>query len=182
MAGLYGYSFYKLIRSHQTIKYKIALSRHMSRITGYACSMKLPKHLRPLVYGAFGKIYGINFNEMKLKDLKDFETFNKFFTRELEENAREIQSLSDSTSLCSPCDGRVLTVGSLNKVNNTIECVKGRSYRLDEFMFGEREQEEKVSRVNRMVEAIKQKGTKLYYMVIYLAPSDYHRFHCPTSF
>jgi len=38
--------------------------------------------------------------------------------------------------MCSPCDGRILTCGKINSEYSTIDCVKGRSYRLDEFMLG----------------------------------------------
>ena len=44
--------------------------------------------------------------------------------------------MSDPFSLCSPCDGTVLTSGTINSADSTIDCVKGRSYRLDEFMMG----------------------------------------------
>jgi phosphatidylserine decarboxylase len=32
------------------------------------------------------------------------------------------------------------------------------------------------------VEEIKSRGNKLFFMVIYLAPSDYHRYHSPAIF
>ena len=38
--------------------------------------------------------------------------------------------------MCSPCDGRVLSCGKINSEYSTIDCVKGRSYILDEFMLG----------------------------------------------
>jgi phosphatidylserine decarboxylase len=41
-----------------------------------------------LIYRSFGKAYGINFEEMKHGDLAFYESFNKFFTRELKEGAR----------------------------------------------------------------------------------------------
>lgn len=52
--------------------------------------MTLPTFLRPIIYGGFGKLYGINFSEMKHGDLRFYESFNKFFTRELKEGARKI--------------------------------------------------------------------------------------------
>ena len=104
--------------------------------------MFIPNY-RPIVYGSFGRIYDINFSEMKHADLRFYESFNKFFTRELKEGVRTIIKPQDLTSLCSPCDGRVLSFGEISTVDSTIDCVKGRSYRLDEFMFGVRDDSDK---------------------------------------
>ena len=140
--------------------------------------MKIPSVLRPLIYGSFGKTYGINFEEMKHGDLKFYETFNKFFTRELKEGARTIAAPQDRTAISSPCDGRVLTCGEVSTADSTIDCVKGRSYRLDEFMLGYRDEQGKD--VPALLKKVAEAGNKLFYMVIYLAPSDYHRFHSPA--
>ncbi len=147
-------------------------------MTGFFCSLKLPVCLRKLVYGGFSKLYGINLSEMKHEDLRFYETFNKFFTRELKEGARKISNPEDITSICSPCDGRVLSYGEISTSDATIDCVKGRSYRLDEFMLGVRDDEEKT--IPALIKQVKERGNKLFSMVIYLAPSDYHRFHSPA--
>jgi phosphatidylserine decarboxylase len=115
----------------------------VSRFTGVVCSIKVPEFLRPVIYGTFAKAYGINFEEMKHRDLRFYETFNKFFTRELKEGARHISGKEDKTAICSPCDGRVLSFGEISTADATIDCVKGRSYRLDEFMLGVRDDNEK---------------------------------------
>ena len=73
---------------------------------------------------------------MKHSDLKFYETFNKFFTRELKEGVRSISRSCDPTTLTSPCDGRVLSFGEINTSEATVDCVKGRSYDLDDFMLG----------------------------------------------
>lgn len=125
-------------------------------------------------------MYGINFSEMKQEDLRFYETFNRFFTRELKQGVRNIIKPSDLTTITSPCDGRVLTCGEIGTEDSTIDCVKGRSYRLDEFMLGYRDETDKT--VPSLVKKVLDKGNKLFYMVIYLAPSDYHRFHSPTVF
>jgi len=117
---------------------------------------------------------------MKNSDLRDFETFNKFFTRELKDGVRKIQNPKDMNTITSPCDGRVLTCGEISTANSTIDCVKGRSYRLDEFMLGYRDDSDKS--VPALVQNVLDRGNKLFYMVIYLAPSDYHRFHSPAIF
>jgi len=137
--------------------------------------MKLPTFLRPIVYGSFGKMYGINFEEMKHADLRYYETFNKFFTRELKDGVRKIEGPKDRTTLTSPCDGRVLSYGEICTTDATIDCVKGRSYGLDEFMLGVRDEQEKT--IPALIKNVLERGNKLFYMVIYLAPSDYHRFH-----
>ena len=94
---------------------------------------------RPIIYGSFGKVYGINFNEMKHSSLTFYESFNKFFTRELKEGARTIAEPTLKSHMTSPCDGKVLTVGEICTIDQTIDCVKGRSYRLDEFLLGHQE-------------------------------------------
>lgn len=115
---------------------------------------------------------------MKHEDLRYYETFNKFFTRELKEGSRKISAIRDPTTIVSPCDGRVLTCGEISTSDATIDCVKGRSYRIDEFMLGVRDDQEKT--IPALVKKVVEAGNKLFYMVIYLAPSDYHRFHSPA--
>lgn len=56
----------------------------MSRGVGYLCNMPLPPYLRQYFYLAFGKVQGINFDEILIKDLNEFRTFNDFFTREID--------------------------------------------------------------------------------------------------
>ena len=63
--------------------------------------------------------------------------------------------------MCSPCDGRVLSYGVVDSENSTIDCVKGRSYKLSEFMLGNEgsklEDTEKWS-VQAMVDKVKARG------------------------
>lgn len=88
------------------------------------------------MYGSFAKFYGVNMDEVEESDFGHYETFTKFFTRRLKEGVRPITEPENKKTMCSPCDGKVLTVGKINSVYSTIDCVKGRSYRLDEFMLG----------------------------------------------
>ena len=91
---------------------------------------------RKYIYLGFGKLYGVNFDEIKAADLNQFRTFNQFFTREIKDDARVISNPLDENKLCSPCDGRVLSFGPVNSLTSTMDCIKGHSYRLDEFIFG----------------------------------------------
>jgi len=127
--------------------------------------------------------------EVEHPDFGHYETFNKFFTRHLKKGVRTVQQPNDGKSMCSPCDGTVLTCGKINSEFSTIDCVKGRSYRLDEFMLGiqgntnKRDHCDKIennSEIEAMLEKVKQRGNQLLYTVIYLSPADYHRFHSPA--
>ena len=84
----------------------------------------------------FGKLYGVNFEEIKKADLNSFRTFNQFFTRELKDEAREIENSDERKTLCSPCDGKVLSVGYVDTTTSRIDCIKGHTYRLDELLLG----------------------------------------------
>ena len=165
------------------------MTRVSSRITGYICSLWIPVPLRYVMYGSFAKVYGIDMTEVEYPDFGHYETFTLFFTRHLKKGARTISEEGNAKSMCSPCDGRVLTCGKINSEYSTIDCVKGRSYRLDEFMLGmqgESVETDKTkatpnnSGVAAMLQKVKERGNSLFYMVIYLSPSDYHRFHSPA--
>lgn len=126
---------YKLLKKYQGIKYFVSLSRLQSRITGYVCKMYMPVCLRSLFYGLFSVIYGVKIQEAT-KPYHEYPNFTDFFTRCLKPGIRPIYREVDKYSLSSPCDGTVLSSGLIDSASSTIDCVKGRSYRLDEFMIG----------------------------------------------
>ena len=88
------------------------------------------------MYLGFGKLYGVNFDEIKVDDINQFRTFNQFFTREIKDDARRIANEQEIKTLCSPCDGKVLSFGDVDSLKSTMNCIKGHTYRLDEFLFG----------------------------------------------
>lgn len=126
---------YKLLKKYQDIKFMVSYTRVQSRLTGYACKMYVPVCFRSPFFGLFSYVYGVKIEEATRK-YSEYTTFTDFFTRTLKPGARSIDRVNDAYSLCSPCDGAVLTSGTINSVDSTIDCVKGRSYRLDEFMIG----------------------------------------------
>lgn len=95
----------------------------------------MPICFRAPLFGLFSAIYGVKINEATRR-FSEFKTFTDFFTRTLKPGIRPIYRETDLYSLSSPCDGTVLSTGLINDVDSTIDCVKGRSYRLDEFMMG----------------------------------------------
>ena len=146
--------------------------------------MPLPPYLRVLFYKSFGVLYGVNFDEIKIKDLNQFRTWNQFFTRELEEGARTIVGENDEKTLVSPCDGKIMRIGQIDSDASSIECVKGNDYRLDEFLLGYKQQGQNSQRTTteRIIDAAKARKNKIGFMVLYLSPKDYHRFHSPANF
>lgn len=170
--------FFVLARQQDRTKLRFAPTRFVSRMTGRLCNTPLPPYLRVYLYKAFGYMYGVNFDEID-KPLNSFRTFNKFFTRELVGGARPITDPQNIYTLCSPCDGKILSWGDVDSTNSTIDCVKGNDYRLDEFLFGYQQEN---SAVDAMIKSAVGRSNKTMFCVVYLAPGDYHRYHSPASF
>ncbi|CDW77311.1 phosphatidylserine decarboxylase [Stylonychia lemnae] len=160
----------------------------MSQFTAYLTNCPLPPYLRMYIYKAFGLIYGVKFDEIKIQDINKFRTFNQFFTRELKDGVRPIENEFNHKTLCSPCDGKVLSFGQIDTMTSTMDCIKGHTYRLDEFLFGVKSPEsvdpknKTPSVVDSLIEGAKARGNQIMYCIIYLAPGDYHRYHSPANF
>lgn len=90
--------------------------------------------------------------------IRDFKSFNDFFTRRLKPEARNFAA--DPDLLLSPCDGRVRAWKDIDRKN--VLQVKGFSYTLEELL-ADRE--------------AAQKYHGGICMAVRLAPVDYHRFH-----
>ena len=184
---------YKLLKQFKKYRYVVSISRLQSRLTGYICKLPIVPCFRRPILGLFSSVYGVKIEEAQRDRFEQYTTFTDFFTRTLKPDARQIVEKNDKTSICSPCDGRVLTQGKVSTADSTIDCVKGRSYRLDEFLLGyigdPEDKDDTASKIasrknNSSVQAlldnVSAKGNELHYMVIYLSPGDYHRFHSPA--
>jgi len=148
-------------------KIKIALQYAMpkhaiSRLVGKLAAAKMGWLTTKLI-DIFIKAYNINMNEAKLKKASDFDTFNDFFTRELEDGARTIDS--DASTLCYPVDGAISQQGDI--VEGKLIQAKGFDYSLTSLLGGD-----------ARTAAPFQKGK---FSCIYLAPKDYHRIHMPMA-
>ena len=148
-------------------KIKIALQYSMpkhaiSRLVGKLAAAKMGWLTTKLI-NIFINAYKINMSEAKLKDAQDFATFNDFFTRELAEGARTIDS--DANALCYPVDGAISQQGDI--IEGKLIQAKGFNYSLTSLLGGD-----------VRTAAPFQKGK---FSCIYLAPKDYHRIHMPMA-
>ena len=145
------------------IALQYAMPKHaLSRLVGKLAAAKMGWLTTKLI-DIFIKAYNINMNEAKLKKVSDFDTFNDFFTRELEDGARTIDS--DASTLCYPVDGAISQQGDI--VEGKLIQAKGFDYSLTSLLGGD-----------ARTAAPFQQGK---FSCIYLAPKDYHRIHIPMA-
>jgi len=125
----------------------------------YGKQMDKPESVKKIP--SFIEAADINISEAK-KKVEEFSSFNDFFYRELKDGARPIDFSQDV--LTSPADGKILVFEDLEKEKEFY--IKGDRFTLEEF-FANKELTEKY-----------RDGV---FMIIRLAPIDYHRFHFPTD-
>lgn len=104
----------------------------------------------------------IDLYEAEIEDIKSYKNFNDFFTRKLKKKARPI--ISDDDVLISPADGKILAYENID-INKVIQ-VKGIMFTLKDLLLDDNLAEKY------------EGGT---YVIVRLAPSDYHRFHFPDN-
>lgn len=80
--------------------------------------MSIPVSMREYLYGKYGSIYGVNFEDIK-EPLVTFSTFNHFFTREV--LPREVDP--SVNKLCSPADSKILSFEEVRE--DSVLMIKG---------------------------------------------------------
>eukprot|EP00048_Salpingoeca_helianthica_P016999 m.235227 g.235227 ORF g.235227 m.235227 type:complete len:345 (-) comp19953_c0_seq1:173-1207(-) len=136
-------------------------TRALSRLWGAVNEIDLPVALRKPLLGAYASIFGCNLEEAADGDLEHYSNLQKFFGRDLRDGVRPLSPVE----LVSPADCRVLHFGTLS-TNGRVDQVKGISYSL-EALLG--------------LSPSPRPGNKLFHIVLYLAPGDYHNFHSPAD-
>ena len=121
--------------------------------------MSLPESCKKIV--PFIEEAEINISEAK-KKVEEFTSFNDFFYRELKAGARKIDYSEDV--LISPADGKILAYENIKDKDKFF--VKGDKFSLEEF-FRDKE--------------LAKKYEDGVFVIIRLAPVDYHRFHFPAD-
>lgn len=166
-----GASVSSLKKYNQQYSMKLSFSRKVSRISGKFAHIKIPEALRKPLFTLYAKVYGVRLHEIQNK-IESFESFGKFFTRTI--HPRPI--CAEPFAIASPADSRVLTFSEVKC--DEVLIVKGIEYRLGEFLTGVNSyqiQEETLAQMKR------DPKNKLYQIILYLAPGDYHRFHAPAD-
>ena len=125
----------------------------------YGKQMDKPESVKKIP--SFIEAADINISEAK-KKVEEFTSFNDFFYRELKDGARPIDFSQDV--LTSPADGKILVFEDLEKEKEFY--IKGDRFTLEEF-FANKE--------------LAEKYRDGIFMIVRLAPIDYHRFHFPTD-
>lgn len=109
------------------------------------------------------RLYGVNMDEAKVREIDRYASFNDFFTRELNPGVRPIATASDA--IACPADGTVSQSGSIE--NGRIFQAKGHDYSAVELLGGD------IERAKAF-----ENGS---FATIYLSPKDYHRLHMPLT-
>ena len=133
----------------------LILTKLMGRLAGSENRI-----IKGLLIKLFMWIYRPSLEESEISEIKEFPTYNSFFTRKLKKEARPIEK--SKLSIVSPVDGIIIDHGFIE--NDMLIQAKKHYYSVEDLLG------EKVA---------KKSNSKQYFITIYLAPTDYHRIHCP---
>ncbi|MDI5890821.1 archaetidylserine decarboxylase [Halomonas rhizosphaerae] len=131
----------------------------LSRLVGGLADCRLP-WLKNALIKAFIRQFRVDMDEAAEPDPTAYATFNDFFTRTLEEDARPV-----GEGLVSPADGTLSQFGAVEA--GQLLQAKGHRFSMMELLGGDGEA------------ARRYLGGS--FATVYLSPSDYHRVHMPAS-
>jgi phosphatidylserine decarboxylase len=150
------------LKEHAVITSLKVLPQHtMSAMAGRLFGLPTPKALRKLACTTYGKITGVNFDEVK-EPLESFTSLQNFFVRELKDGLRPIDAAADA--VVAPCDGAWGACGTID--DDTALQLKGRPYSV---------------RMLLQDDALAARFDGGSFATLYLSPRDYHRFHAPVE-
>lgn len=132
-----------------------AVSRIVFKLT------RIKSRFVPRAITLFSNAFGVNLEEALNPNPNSYETFNKFFTRELKVGSRPIAT----TKITSPVDGTISQFGKI--LDGEIVQAKGIDYSLNQLLGGNFKRTKKFSNGQ--------------FITIYLSPKDYHRIHMPCD-
>lgn len=132
----------------------------LSRIIRKLTRLQAGWFTRWLIQG-FIRYYAVDMRVAILPHVKDYTSFNQFFTRALQSTARPIEN----AALISPVDGEISQIGHIEQ--QALLQVKGHSFLLEDLFAG-----------YSKIAALFEQGL---FCTIYLSPKDYHRIHLPMA-
>eukprot|EP00933_Yihiella_yeosuensis_P079529 TRINITY_DN9238_c0_g1_i1.p1 TRINITY_DN9238_c0_g1~~TRINITY_DN9238_c0_g1_i1.p1 ORF type:complete len:325 (+),score=18.53 TRINITY_DN9238_c0_g1_i1:136-1110(+) len=139
------------------------------------CDWQLPRSLRSPVLRGLSWLFKADVTEAKLP-LESYSTIGEFFSRELREGARPINSLAGG--FVSPVDGKVVALSRIDSKVGLSRApqvqVKNATYSLQAFLG--------CDPFLSLGKSCSRTQQVLNYAVFHLSPGDYHRFHAPTDF
>ncbi|KAJ7066597.1 phosphatidylserine decarboxylase-domain-containing protein [Mycena amicta] len=116
---------------------------------------------------SFVATYSISTDELLQPDLTKYNTFNEFFSRKLKPDARPVDHADDPLAICSAADCRLTVYQTIDLAKQF--WIKGREFTVPNLLG--------VAAASK--EAAIFDGSSV--AIFRLAPSDYHRFHCPID-
>jgi phosphatidylserine decarboxylase len=135
--------------------------KRLSRWLGRLARVEAPEPMLSTAMRAYCRAYDVDLSECEVP-ATGFETFDAFFTRRLKSGARAIDR--DPGTVVSPADGRIEDVGVIQP--GASFHVKGRRYDVAELL-------------GDPGAGVEFEGGS--FVVVYLAPRDYHRVHAPVD-
>lgn len=135
--------------------------QQLSELAGRLAASRHPLVKRAFIR-SFAKAYNITLEEYERDSLNAYESFNDFFTRELKDDARAIDSTAGG--IVSPADGIISQLGQIK--DHKVLQAKGRDYDIGQLL------------TNSADGDYFADGS---FATVYLAPSNYHRVHMPFS-
>ena len=133
----------------------------LSRAAGRLASSRHPLVKRAFIR-SFAKAYGVSLEDYERESFNAYESFNDFFTRELKDDARTIDTTTNG--IVSPADGVISQLGQIEDAK--LLQAKGKHYDIGQLL------------------ANKEDGDYFSdgsFATVYLAPSNYHRVHMPFA-
>jgi len=135
--------------------------QQLSELAGRLAASRHPLVKRAFIR-SFAKAYNVTLEEYERDSLNAYESFNDFFTRELKDDARAIDSTAGG--IVSPADGIISQLGQIK--DHKVLQAKGRDYDIGQLL------------ANSADGDYFADGS---FATVYLAPSNYHRVHMPFS-
>ena len=134
--------------------------RLMTQFGGLIASMQAGALTTAIIRWFVGK-YGVNMAEAADPDIRNYASFNDFFTRALMGNARPLER----AELVSPVDGAISQFGPIER--DQIFQAKGHQYSTTALLAGDA--------------VLAKSFDDGLFATLYLSPKDYHRIHMPCA-